>query len=72
MAMHMYAAGDEVRIVGQYSGITTLASVVRVSPTGKQVHVQIGQRRTPSVFHYHPTLDRHFTSYDGYLFPSIR
>ena len=66
--MNAYKVGDAVAVIGRYSGLRKVATVVRVSPTGKHVSVNLG-REHPARFIFHPSYDRHVSDYDGYLFP---
>ena len=74
--MEAYKVGQSVRVVGRYSGLVTLGTVVRVSPSGRKVSVELPRRLLPSDFWQRadssglPEMARHFSEYDGYLFPA--
>ena len=69
--MRTFKIEDTVTVLGSYSGIRTQGRVVKVSPGGKQISVELPGRSIPSVFNYRPTLGRHFSEYDGYLFTNL-
>lgn len=74
--MDAYKVGQSVRVVSRYSGLVTVGTVVRVSPSGRKVSVELPRRLRLSDFWQRadgsglPGMSRHFSEYDGYLFPS--
>ena len=61
------AVGQEIYIIGKYSGRSIVGTVTRVTPSGKQVMVQHPQMNMPHKFIWQPTINRFFNDYCGYL-----